>query len=290
MSGLAIGRGKVIGLTAATAAVVSLMAGSGMAQAAQSPGVSPRVPAGSGLKAATTSRPQIASSCTIKGYSPKKIVLGATAATQTVSVKVTGCTIDAWDVVYRPFYDGLPLSTKGVAGNYSYWDKNAEGDDVKVQLRPKISLSPKQLSNSYAGKYDEGTVVEIWGVGESESEPAWKYLPLTLQRRATFGSTFNASPEPVKKGKKISIKATLARINWTGSKTLKYVGFSGQAKVQFKADGDSAYKTVKTVTASSKGKVSTTVKASKSGRWRLVFAGYTTTSSATSASDAVRVN
>ena len=290
MSGLAIGRGKVIGLTAATAAVLSLVAGSGAAQAVQSPGGSSRVPAAGGLRAATTSQPQIASACTIESYSPNKIVLGATAATQTVSVKVSGCTIDAWDVVYRPFYDGLPLSTKGVAGNYWYWDQNENGDDVKVQLRSKISLSPKQLSNSYAGKYAEGTLVEVWGEDETNVDPAWTYLPLTVQRRATFGSSFNASPEPVKKGKKISIKGTLARINWNGAKTLKYAGFSGKTKVQFKADGTSTYKTVKTVTASSKGKVATTVKASKSGRWRLVFAGFSTTSSATSASDAVKVN
>jgi hypothetical protein len=285
MSGMAIGRGKVLGVTVGTAAVLSLMVGSGAAQAVQSPGTSPRVPAASGQ---TTAQSHLASSCTIKGYSPSKIVLGSAAVSVTVKVKVSGCTIDGWDVIYWPFYDGKPLSTKGVAGNYSYWDQNDAGTDVKVQLHSKISLSPNQLSNSYAGKSSDGTLVEIWGEGETDSDPAWVNLPLTLQRKAAFGS-FNASPEPVKKGKKITIKGTLARINWNGAKHLKNVGFAGKTQIQFKADGTSTYKTVKTVTSSSAGKVNTTVKASKTGRWRLVFAGISTTSPATSASDAVKV-
>ncbi len=52
-------------------------------------------------------------------------------------------------------------------------------------------------------------------------DPATAELPLTVLRRSTFGSTFDAGPEPVKKGKAITLKGTLSRIDWNGAKTLK---------------------------------------------------------------------
>ncbi len=240
----------------------------------------------------------VPSECTIKSYAPAKIVIGTAPVTKTFSVSVKDCTLSMWSVVLWPFYDDAPLSTKGVAGNYWYWDKSASGTDVKVHLKAKMTLSPKQLSNSYAGRWPDGGFVKAIGeedlAKEDEDENvvatmADADLPLTLQRQATFGKSFNATPEPVKKGKKITLKAKLARVNWNGAKALKYVGFNGKVKVQFKVAGATTYKTVKTVQATSKGQISTTVKATKSGSWRFVFAGYSTTSPATSVADAVKV-
>jgi hypothetical protein len=291
MSGLAIGRGKVIGTTAAVAVLLLTMSGTAQA-AAQHPDPSMARVAPHAVATGVSPAATVPSVCTIDSYAPKKIVLGAVKVSATFSVKVDGCTLAGWSTYLWPFADNAPLSTSGSAGNYWYWDKNAAGDEVKVQLHPKISLSPRYLTNSLAGRLATGTYVQAWGEEDDEEtvDPAAQSMPLTLQRRASFGSSFNAGPEPVEKGKKITITGKLVRIDWNGAKTLKYVGFAGKARVQFKAAGASKYVTVKTVTASSKGKVSTTVKATKTGSWRLFYPGVSTTAPATSGSDAVKVN
>jgi hypothetical protein len=309
MSGLAHGRGKAIGLTAAAAVVVMTISGGGAAQAARQNPTQVRAgfnasPGMGAFRPLATAADTIPSVCTVKSYAPNKIVLGGAKVTKTFSVTVTGCTLADWLVIAAPFLGDSELDTSGVAGNYAFEAQDDQGnpildDDgkpVTVQLQPTISLSPQSLSNANAGKITDGAFVGAWGEEDPADtdtvtvEPAQAALPLTLQRRATFGSTFNASPEPVKKGKKITLKATLTRVNWNGAKTLKYAGFAGKAQVQFKAAGQTTYVTVKTVTATAKGKISTTVKATKTGTWRLFFPGISTTAPATSATDAVKVN
>jgi hypothetical protein len=270
---------------AATAAVALTMVSAGGANAVGSRGVADQVHPGSALAGATSpstvvrsarvaEAAAVASTCTYQSYAPSTIVLGASTVKSTFSVKVADCELGEWYVGVYPFQNDDPEDMTGIASYQT----------------PTISLSPRSLSNADAGKHANAGVA-AWAVDDPiDAEPAGAGgLPLTLQRRATFGSTFNAS-EPVKKGKNITIKATLARINWNGAKSLKYVAYGkAKAQLQFKADGTSTYKTVKTITGASNGKYSTTVKASKTGRWRLFFAGISTTSSATSASDAVKV-
>ncbi|HST86577.1 MAG TPA: hypothetical protein VLL08_32870 [Kineosporiaceae bacterium] len=240
--------------------------------------------ASSGAAVAAEDPPPPESACTATGYAPNKIVLGATSVTKTFSVKAADCTLDKWQVIVVPFFDvdENTQEVKGVAGNIS------EGD---FKLTPTISLSPRVLKNKIAGRTSDLGIVAAWGVGEDVNvvQPKVAVMPLTLQRRATFGSSFNA-PGSVTKGEKITLTGKLVRVNWNGVKKLKYIGWAGKVQVQFKAAGASKYVTVKTVKASSKGKVSTTVKATKTGRWRLYFPGVKSTAPATSGSDAVKVN
>lgn len=87
--------------------------------------------------------------------------------------------------------------------------------------------------------------------------------------------TVNASPEPVKKGKTITVTGKLTRANWD---TNTYKGYTKQpVKLQFKKKGAKSYTTVKTVKTSSTGTLKTTVKASADGTWRYSFAGTSTT-------------
>jgi hypothetical protein len=153
------------------------------------------------------------------------------------------------------------------------------------------------LSNDDAGKLRNGTVVaRAWGKEDPPSTdslyvtPTAASFPLTLQRMTTFGASFDASPEPVKKGKAITVKGTLTRVNWNGDKTLKYAGYAkANVQVQFRADGAAKYTTLKTVSSGKVGKVATSVRATRSGRWRLAFAGISTSGPATSTSDIVKV-
>jgi hypothetical protein len=99
--------------------------------------------------------------------------------------------------------------------------------------------------------------------------------------------TANASPEPVKKGKTITVTGKLSRANWT---TGKYAGYATQpVKLQFRKKGSSTYTTLKTVKTSSTGTLSTTTKAGSDGYYRFAFAGTATTGSATATGDFVDV-
>ncbi|MFC8347682.1 hypothetical protein [Streptomyces sp. NPDC057280] len=99
--------------------------------------------------------------------------------------------------------------------------------------------------------------------------------------------TANASPEPVRKGRTITVTGKLTRANW---ETLKYAGYSGQSvKLQFRKKGSSTYTTVKTITSSSTGGLSTTVTASADGYYRYSFAGTATTSAVNATGDFIDV-
>ncbi|MCX4906549.1 DUF5707 domain-containing protein [Streptomyces sp. NBC_00878] len=99
--------------------------------------------------------------------------------------------------------------------------------------------------------------------------------------------TVNASPEPVKKGKTITVTGSLTRANWD---TGRYAGYTAQSvKLQFKKKGTTTYGDVKTVTSGSAGALRTTVTASVDGYYRYNFAGTTTTPAVKAAGDFIDV-
>ncbi|MER5951466.1 hypothetical protein ABT127_36070 [Streptomyces sp. NPDC001904] len=108
---------------------------------------------------------------------------------------------------------------------------------------------------------------------------------VALQRYAKLST--NATPEPIKKGKTLTVKGALTRANWD---TAKYAGYTQQkVTLQYRKKTSSTYTTLKTVTSDSKGNLSTTVKASADGYFRYKFAGTSTTPAVTSTSDFVDV-
>ena len=99
--------------------------------------------------------------------------------------------------------------------------------------------------------------------------------------------TVNAAPEPVKKGKTITVTGKLTRANWDD---FAYHGYTVQpVKLQFRKKTSTTYTTVKTIKSSSTGALKTTVTASVDGYWRYSFAGTSTTPAVTSTSDYVDV-
>ncbi|MFJ6016669.1 DUF5707 domain-containing protein [Streptomyces sp. NPDC092952] len=99
--------------------------------------------------------------------------------------------------------------------------------------------------------------------------------------------TVNAAPEPVKKGKTLTITGKLSRANWEDH---AYHGYAGQSvKLQFRKKDSSTYTTVKTIRTSSTGTLKTTAKASVDGYWRYSFAGTSTTPAVSAAGDFVDV-
>ncbi|MFH9110077.1 DUF5707 domain-containing protein [Streptomyces albus] len=109
-----------------------------------------------------------------------------------------------------------------------------------------------------------------------------------LQRYSKL--TANAAPEPIKKGKTLTITGKLTRANWD---TGKYGGYTKQkVTLQTRPASGGSYTSSKTYTSgsgSSAGVVKTTRTASKDTCYRYTFAGTSTTPSVTSSGDCVDV-
>jgi hypothetical protein len=153
-----------------------------------------------------------------------------------------------------------------------------------IDIRPGVD----ELANAYAKTWKVGGLAfkgdEVSGLlGET-----WQgKLGTAKLQRETKLTGANAAPEPVKKGKTLTVTSKLTRANWDTNKTPAYGG--QPVKLQFKKKGTSVYKDVKTVKSSSTGVLKTTVKATVDGTYRYVFAGSSGTAAVTSAADAVDV-
>lgn len=149
---------------------------------------------------------------------------------------------------------------------------------VNVTVDPKLDL----YSNVLAGKWKVAANA-IGNDGDYVIKDTFSYA--SMQRNSRL--TTNASPEPVKKGRTLTVTGALTRANWD---TSKYAGYTKQpVKLQYKKKGAASYSTLKTVTSDTKGNLKTTVTASADGYFRYVFAGTSTTPAVTSTSDFVDV-
>ncbi|MEW1551684.1 hypothetical protein [Streptomyces tsukubensis] len=138
------------------------------------------------------------------------------------------------------------------------------------------------MRNSEAGVWKVAAEVYFKGGGWDMDD---KGLTVYVKRASRL--TVNASPEPVAKGRTITVTGKVTRVNW---ETRKYASFGGGvARLQFKPAGAASYTTVKKVQANGSGDLRTTVKASKTGTWRWVHYGNTTTGPAASSGDSVAV-
>ncbi|MFD5059560.1 calcium-binding protein [Streptomyces sp. NBC_01762] len=138
------------------------------------------------------------------------------------------------------------------------------------------------VSNSAAATWNLGTLVSANDYDYIHRDAATTFKVQRYSRLTT-----NASPEPVKKGKTITVTGLLSRANWD---TNKYMGYTQQkVTLQYRKKTSSTYTNVKTVTSSSTGSLKTTVTASADGYFRYKFAGTSTTPAVTSTSDFVDV-
>ncbi|MET9733583.1 calcium-binding protein [Streptomyces sp. NPDC006458] len=106
----------------------------------------------------------------------------------------------------------------------------------------------------------------------------------TLQRASKL--TANAAPEPVTKGRPITVTGALSRVSWNDSAYHRYAG--QPVRLQFRTP-TGAYTTVRTVTAGPTGYLRTTVTAARDGYWRYSYPGNTTTGPANAPGDYVDV-
>ncbi|WP_329120960.1 DUF5707 domain-containing protein [Streptomyces sp. NBC_01465] len=146
-----------------------------------------------------------------------------------------------------------------------------------------ISINPKTAywSSNVAGTWK----VAAAAIGNTGFYQKSVYQTQRVQRASSL--TVNAAPEPVKKGKTITVTGKLSRANWDD---FHYHGYASQpVKLQFRKKNSSTYTTVKTIKTNVYGSLKTTTKAVQDGYWRYVFTGTSTTPAVTTAGDYVDV-
>ncbi|MBB6348910.1 5-hydroxyisourate hydrolase-like protein (transthyretin family) [Nonomuraea muscovyensis] len=124
------------------------------------------------------------------------------------------------------------------------------------------------------------------GVDGTSSGSDWVRVvtPAPPAKADTRVISFNASPEPVKRGKYLRFKGWL-QVDDEGA----WEGYEGKVQLWFKAAGTRTWKYVKTTWSNDDGKLGTKTKASRSGTWKFVFRGDDDTNGDHSRTDYVRV-
>ncbi|MET1006169.1 MAG: hypothetical protein ABWX96_11495 [Propionibacteriaceae bacterium] len=192
--------------------------------------------------------------CKIEGFTPSTVVVGLSPKKVKFTPKVSGCKVTSWSIA---------------TDNFIVTNKDPYATLVPAQL-PKVA----------------DPVIEVTANNGLPTKEAAFVDGLHYKAPAVFNTRTKAGPEPVKKGKKITVTSQLAVAVW---KQNGYTGYAGQrVKVQFRTK-HGTYKTVKTVETGEYGYTQTTVTAKKSGDWRMVFAGNSSATSAKARGDYVKV-
>jgi hypothetical protein len=224
---------------------------------------------------------EVDSVCKVTGYSPTSVTIGSATIKKNFVPTVTGCTLKYWQVWVWPFVI----------------DDEDNYDGISWQDSPTAVLNPHYLLNSYVGTQPGAVTVYAWGEEDPVDDPDYDVQPatadydFTILHTSSFSTSFDATPEPVKKNAKLTIKGTIKRINFDQAAKLSYVGYpKAPVDIQFQAAGTTTWTTVNTQKAGTGGTISTRVVATKTGNWRLSFAGNGATAPTISGVDAVTVN
>jgi hypothetical protein len=237
----------------------------------------------------------------VKINNGKPIVAGPTAK---VSVPLTFTVTHAADIDLNA--DDIELDVVIYRGSYDNPANVLLGDDWPVctaasttvtNCKGTVDIYPtEELTNADATTFKALGYIIDWNDVDpmSDEEIDWSKVGYAegdalattrLQRLSQL--TVNASPEPVTKGKTITVTGRLTRANWDSN---TYTGYAGvYAQLQFRKKGSTTYSTVKSVKTTSTGGLSTTVKASVDGYYRYSFVGTTTAPAVKAAGDFVDV-
>ncbi|MEU0999405.1 hypothetical protein [Streptomyces tibetensis] len=197
---------------------------------------------------------------------------------------------DAYPFLYRGSIKTAADSGENFIQPGSYTCYEIDSKHARCEGDLYIDPHPSQEhvdSNSDATTWKVGVSLKLWKADGGLKAGELETRSTTAQLKRAAKATTNASPEPVTKGKTITVTGKLTRANWS---TKKYDAYSGRTvSLQFRAKGSDSYKTLKKATISSTGGLKTTVTASVDGSFRWVYYGNSTTGVATGAADYVDV-
>ncbi|MET9735333.1 hypothetical protein ABZZ79_33290 [Streptomyces sp. NPDC006458] len=221
----------------------------------------------------------------------KPIVLGTGAEVEvplTYTVKTKVKLDDWWVSAYRGTFGQNEYT---LAGSTIQWScaQSSAGGYTFYDCKESMFVDPDAMVNGRTRVNGDATtwktVATAIKIGGGYDDDLLSYT--TRLKRASVIEGADASPEPVTKGKPITIKGTLKRANWS---THRYDLYGGQkVTLQFKAAGTTAYTNVKTITTTSTGALKTTVTAAEDGTWRWYYAGDSVTGAKATTGDYVDV-
>jgi hypothetical protein len=165
------------------------------------------------------------------------------------------------------------------------------GTCVVSPADPTTSTCKVRFAVDAVRDFDHNGLAGAWKVlaGAQDTNDDWTETDVagTANFKRYAKVTVNASPEPVKKGRTITVTGKLTRANWESG---TYTGYQGRpVQLQFRKKGSSVYTGLKTVTSGVGGTLKTTTTARTDGYFRFVFTGTPTTGPSTAAGDFVDV-
>ncbi|MGW3663546.1 hypothetical protein [Streptomyces sp. NPDC005141] len=197
---------------------------------------------------------------------------------------------DAFPFLYRGSMTTAADTGENFIGPGGYTCYELDSKHARCEGSLYIDPHPSQEhvdSNSDATTWKVGVSLKLWKADGGLKTGERETRSTTVQLKRVAKATTNASPEPVTKGKTITVTGKVTRANWS---TKKYDAYSGRTvSLQFRAEGADTFTTVKKATTSSTGGLKATVTASVDGSYRWVYYGNSTTGVATSAADSVDV-
>ncbi|MFE3825848.1 DUF5707 domain-containing protein [Streptomyces sp. NPDC059092] len=214
----------------------------------------------------------------------KPIVVGTT-ATKKVTVAITATHASGIADAGTLLWIGKDLNDDDAFGFGQNEDKATckAANATTSTCTLTVTVDPGLLINTDATYWNVGAAVQAKNETVTQND---KYGKIRFQRLSKL--TVDASPEPVKKGKTLTVTGKLSRANW---ETATYKGYATQTvKLQFRKKDSSTYTDVKTVKTSSTGTLkTTTTKTTVSGYWRWSFAGTASTPAVNATGDYVAV-
>lgn len=217
---------------------------------------------------------QAAVPCSITGFTPSTVIVGLSPVERIFNVTQT-CPPAGW-------FLQLDTPISEAPARWS-WDSDLFDRETFTDKPGRFSTP---LVNADAGSHS--AYAAAFAEPDISMQRSWA-SGFHLKRQGSWlaGARFNAGPEPVKKGRAITLSGTLSRANWD---THKYQGHGFKpVEVQFRTP-TGLYATVKTVNSAANGSVKTTVTAQRTGYWRLVYRGNATSGPIKAAGDRVDVN
>ncbi|GAA4360324.1 hypothetical protein [Angustibacter luteus] len=205
------------------------------------------------------------------------VVLGITQAHDSLSVAAVRGTTAVTVVGER--------ATAGLCAGFTDTLENlgpSQDDPSITEFGSRVSIVAKDFQgygdNGCAGRWK----LTYTATGPNDGKDTAVDYQYILRASRFLGA--NSGPEPIAAGAAVTTSATLQRASFADA---KYHGWVTPVQLQFKTKG--AWKTYRTLTPSSAGKVAGTVRQRVTGCWRLVAVGTATTDDAVSPVDCVTV-
>ena len=192
--------------------------------------------------------------CVVNGFTPKTVVLGLSPKAVTVKPSVSGCELEAWAV---------------------------EGDSFVT-----FDDHQKWVFEAFDNRETAAQDVVVHAVNPDYAETVKVFEDAFRLKRNTIWDKVDATPEPVRKGAKVTVKARLRVADWTND---EYDGYTSRTVDLQTRTPNGSYTTLKSVKTGSGGNVSTTVTATADACYRFLYGGNSIAGGSTSTGDCIDV-